>query len=314
MAPYAIGRLHTELVQAILSEPQDLIYAGTSGAIAAALEASRRSGAPCGIDFEDFHCGEQEVGQPGAVLDAMAGILMESASRDAAFLTAGSSAIADACGERFGRRPIAIHNVFPLPVDRPATRRAEGPLRLYWFSQTIGPYRGLEDVVVATGRARLRAELHLRGVSVAGYLEQLGALAMAHAPNLRIVVHAPASPDRMVDACRSFDVGIASEQGHIPNRALALTNKALTYPLAGLAIAITNTPGQRQLACDAGEGCVTYVPGDVDRLADGLARWASDARALIRAKDASWSAARGRWHWEHRDEREALLDAVRRVM
>ena len=35
-------------------------------------------------------------------------MLMESASRDAAFLTAGSAAIADACGERFGRRPMVL--------------------------------------------------------------------------------------------------------------------------------------------------------------------------------------------------------------
>jgi glycosyltransferase involved in cell wall biosynthesis len=314
LAPYAVGRLHSELVTAILAEPHDLIYAGTSGAIGAALAAARIAGVPCGVDFEDFHCGEQEIGPEGAALDALAGEMMAAASREAAFLTAGSAAIADACDERFGRRPTPIHNVFPLPIAAPAIARRDGPLRLYWFSQTIGPYRGLEDVIVAAGRAGIDAELHLRGLEMPGYRASLKRLAATHAPRLRVEVHAPASPDEMIDACRPFDVGIATEQGHIPNRALALTNKALTYPLAGLALAITETPGQRQLARDAGEGALAYRPGDIDGLADGLSRWASDAPRLRRAKDAAWAAARRRWHWEHGDERDALLRLVGGVL
>jgi glycosyltransferase involved in cell wall biosynthesis len=310
LAPYAVGRMHTELVSAILERPHDLIYAGTSGAIAAALDASRIGGAPCAIDFEDFHCGEQERGPQGAALDDMAATVMARASCRAAFLTAGSAAIADACDARFGRRPIPIHNVFPLPPTEPATTRSSGPLRLYWFSQTIGPYRGLEDVVAAAGRSGIECELHLRGVAIREYVGELEALVAADAPRLRLVFHHPESPERMVDLCRAFDVGIASEQGHIQNRALALANKALTYPLAGLAMLMTDTPGQRRLAADASEGAWTYSPGDVDRLAEGLSRWAASDDALRRAKEASWEAARQRWHWEHREERDALLNAV----
>lgn len=314
LGPYAVGRMHPQLVKAILKEPQDLIYAGTSGTIAAALEASRVTGTPCGIDFEDFHCGEQERGRVGAALDEIAGTLMAAASQRAAFVTAGSAAIADACESRFGRRPIPIHNVFALPSFEPETTRRAGPLRLYWFSQTIGPYRGLEDVIVAAGRAGVDCELHLRGVAMSTYVAELEALVERCAPRLRLIVHGPESPERMVEACRAFDVGIATEQAHIPNRALALTNKALTYPLAGLAMVMTDTPGQRALAQDAGEGAWTYAPGDVDRLAEGLARWATSDAALGRAKEASWNAARCRWHWEHQAERGALLKLVGGVL
>ena len=79
--------------------------------------------------------------------------------------------------------------------------------------------------------------------------------------------------------------------------------------LAGLAVVFTDTPGQRRLAIDLGEGAILYPPGDVAALAAGLTRWASDKDLLGRARAAAWQAARRRWHWEHREERGALLDA-----
>src|SRR5262245_42551851 len=81
----------------------------------------------------------------------------------------------------------------------------------------------------------------------AGYLEQLSALA-ASQPTAVSVVHAPpASPDAMVDLARGFDVGLALEQASPRNRQLCLTNKAFTYILAGVPVAMTDTPGQHPL-------------------------------------------------------------------
>jgi glycosyltransferase involved in cell wall biosynthesis len=114
----------------------------------------------------------------------------------------------------------------------------------------------------------------------------------------------------MVDLCRGYDVGLSLEQGHVQNHALCLGNKALTYVLAGLAIVLTATPGQQPLAADLGEGALVYAPGDVATLAKGLRRWADDRAMLARARAAAWRGARERWHWEHHDERGALLAAV----
>jgi hypothetical protein len=73
---------------------------------------------------------------------------------------------------------------------------------------------------------------------------------------------------------------------------------------------LTDTPGQRPLADDLGSDAIVYAPGEIERLADGLAQWAGDRRALARAKAASWEAARCRWHWEHPLERDQLLSAI----
>src|SRR4029077_16230476 len=144
--------------------------------------------------------------------------------------------------------------------------RDEG-LKLYWFSQTIGPGRGLEDAVEAMGRAGIPGELHLRGRAIPEYLEGLRGKPAVSAPSLALVHHPPAPPDAMVQLGQRFDVGLALEPGFSQNNRLAVSNKALTYVLSGLAVAITDTPGQRPLALDLGEGALLYAPGDVDSLA-----------------------------------------------
>jgi hypothetical protein len=310
VAAHALGRVHRELVRAILRQPSDLIYGGQRGAIAAVVEASRLSSVPCGVDFEDFHCEEDEPAE-GRLRNDLSALIMREALTRAAFTTAGSAAIADACAERFGVRPLPINNVFHLPLA-PALDRAPGPLRLYWFSQTIGGGRGLEDVVDAVGIARIPCELNLRGLPATGYVESLRARAAACAPALKIEVHEPGDPDRMIEHCRGFDAGISAEQGHIQNRRINLSNKALTYPLAGLALVLTRTDGHRPLIADMCGMAAVYEPGDVGALADGLARW-GDERELRRARAAAWDAAVRRWHWEHPLERDALLARVRQV-
>ena len=311
LAARAYARAHTELLRAALQQPADLYYGGTSGALAAVAAAARRARVPYALDLEDFHSGESDDPAAAPLVHALARGIERAILPRAAFLTASSAAIGRAYAERYGVRPVLVHNAFSLPDRAPELGPAAGSgLKLYWFGQTIGPGRGLEDAVRAVGLAGISAELHLRGLAVPGYLDSLGRLGGDAAPRLAIIHHAPASPDRMVELCRGYDVGLALEQGHIANRAWCLTNKAFTYILAALAVAFTDTPGQRRLALDLAEGAILYRPADVAALAAGLRRWEADRGLLLRAKAAAWEAARRRWHWEHREERGALLDAV----
>jgi hypothetical protein len=312
VAARAIGRAHDELLDAILRNPGDLIYGGTRGAIAAIVEASRSSGVPCGVDFEDFHCGEDEPAGDGAVRNALSAGIMRDAVAHAAFVTAGSAAIADACETAFARRPIPIDNVFTLP-GAPVRTTTHGAPRLYWFSQTIGPGRGIEEVIEAAGRADVPAELHLRGVADQDYAAALERRAWLNARRLSVRIHAPAPPNQMVALCEAYDAGLSVEHDRVPNRGLCLPNKALVYPLAGLALILTTTAGQSPLVADTHGHAVTYRPGDVDALADGMTRLC-DPFWRRQAQDAAWEAARTRWHWDHPLEREALVAAVERAL
>jgi glycosyltransferase involved in cell wall biosynthesis len=294
LAAEAYGRVNAELVRAAAAEPADLVYGCTGMGMAVAAEAARRLRVPWAVDLEDFHSGE-------GGLDELAERIERDVLPGAAFATAGSAAIAAAYADKYGISPVPIDNVFPLSEKRlQPVAIFLGGLRCYWFSQTIGPGRGLETAVAALAQVP-GAELHLLGRPAGNYLEELSGRGVP------VIHHPPAPPDQMVARCRDFDVGLAVEELQPRNRALCLTNKAFAYLAAGLPIAFTDTPGQRALALDVGEAAFLAPPGDAAALAAGLRRWADDRDALLRASAAASTAFTRRWHWEHPDERGALV-------
>jgi glycosyltransferase involved in cell wall biosynthesis len=308
VAVRAFSRSHDELVAALTSARADFVYGGTAGALAAAAEAGRRLDMPFALDLEDFHRGEDD--REDSLGNRLAARIEDATLDRAAFLTAGSAAIARAYAEDPRLDPLPIHNTFPLPRREPDAAVSAGPLRLYWFSQGVGPGRGLEDVVRAAGECGIAAQLHLRGRAVAGYLHRLRALAAAVAPKLSIHHEEPGAPDAMVDLCRGYDVGLSPEQPTNANKDLCLGNKVFTYLLAGLPVVLTTTTAQSELAADLREAAFVYTPGDTTSLAKALRRWDEDRTALAAAGRAAWAAARRRWHWEHPSERGTLLDLV----
>ena len=50
--------------------------------------------------------------------------------------------------------------------------------------------------------------------------------------------------------------------------------------LAGVAVAMTDTPGQHALGVDLGGAAALVPPGDVDALASAFGQWAEDPAAL----------------------------------
>jgi len=310
IAARAFGRVHSALVRAILETPADLIYGGTTGALAAIAEAGRRSRTPYAVDLEDLHSAET-LGADQGLVDALAARIERTVLAGAAFATTSSEEIAAAYEAKYGAAPAVIHNTFPLPPRAPDfARDAASPLRVYWFSQTIGPGRGLEQAVAALGRAGIAAELTLLGRPHDGFLDALGGAARAQAPRVALVHRNPVPPDAMIDCARGHDVGLALDHGAPLNRELCITNKALTYILAGVPVLMADTRGQRALGLDLGRGAALVDPRDVGALAGAFSAWAGNAAALDCAKRTAWSAAARRWHWEHDSERGVLYRLV----
>jgi len=303
----AYSRVHDELVKAIVAEPADLIYAGTTGALAAAAESAGRLGVPYGLDLEDFHSGEHVDGED-PVFSALAERIEERILNDAAFLTAGSPMIADAYAVRYGVEPRAVHNTFSRQFAPPLATDSRGPVRLYWFSQTLGCGRGLEDVVRGLGASGVAAELHLRGRAVPEFVDRLQRLRAAEAPALKLVVHEPSAPDDMVSSAHGYDLGLACEEPTSANRRLCLTNKIFTYLAAGLPEALSDTPAQTRLAADLGAAAFVYQAGHPEALAAHLRVWANEPDRRDAARIAARAAADRRWHWEHPEDRGAVLE------
>jgi hypothetical protein len=115
----------------------------------------------------------------------------------------------------------------------------------------------------------------------------------------------------MVPLCEPHDIGLAIEEGQTLSHRNSLSNKALTYILAGLAMVLTDTEGQRELADGLGEeGALLYREGDHGTLARGLSRWYYEPERLLAARRAAWRAATRQWHWEHASQRGRLMAAV----
>lgn len=308
----ATARVGPELIRAISEMPSDLIYGGTSNALGVVAEAADAVKTPFALDLEDFHTAEMPDNSQNRRAHALIGEIERRTLKRAAFLTTSSTPIADAYRERYGISPEVIHNVFRLPTKAPTfSPPADGVLRLIWFSQTIGPGRGLEEVIAAAGQLEQPIRIGLLGTPTEFSRSLVASAALAH-PQLRVGLLSPRSPAEVLSECHRWDVGLAVEPGFSLNNLLATSNKLLTYPLAGLAIVATDTPGQREPAGEMAEGIFYYRPGDVRSLAEGLRRWAVDPDALVAAKRANWSAAVRRWHWDHPAEKGVLLAAVER--
>jgi glycosyltransferase involved in cell wall biosynthesis len=304
----AIGRAHDELARAAAAAPADFVYGGTTGALAAVAESADRLRAPFALDLEDFHSAEGG-GADGARLGALVERVEHDVLGRARFLTASSPMIAAAYEQKYGVTPITVHNTFPLAPPRPTANHG-GPLRLYWFSQTLGPGRGLNELVRALALLATPVELHLRGRPKGDYVAELAAEQRVIAPRVALRLHDPAAPDDMVRLAQDYDAGFSGEERDVFNHRLCLGNKIFTYLAAGTPVILSRTPAQTALAADIGRAALTYECGDVAGLAKILAPLAADVESRQEARAAAGAAAERRWHWEHPADRGALVGAV----
>jgi glycosyltransferase involved in cell wall biosynthesis len=201
--------------------------------------------------------------------------------------------------------PLVLYNVFPLyladGMSAPRMRPENPNLKLHWFSQTIGPGRGIEEAVEAAGLLGPGVELHLRGNPSKGYQETLERMALQH--KAALTLHAQVDHDVLIGAMQGFDVGLALERPEHTNYSLTVTNKIFSYLLAGMAVAATDTPGQREVLKEFPSAGFLYPGGSPSALAEGLRKWLLDRYALREAQQAAWDAAREKYCWDVEQEK-----------
>lgn len=312
----AISKHWPSLVSEASREPADVVIGHHAPALPAAARAARRLGARLVFDFEDLHVGN--LGDSAA--DAAEARLIAAIDRAylprCALTLASSESIAAEVARRYGvSRPVPILNTFPLDSVRACTARrdrvSDAP-SFYWFSQVVGPRRGLEEAVAALARADVEAELHLRGAAYGDFAGELRRLAASLGMRASLHFHELAPPGELVAIAAQHDVGLALEQDWSLNARLALSNKLLTYLVAGNAVLATDTPGQRE-ALDAAPGAaLAYRAGDVAALAEHMRLLATDRAALESSRRAARAAAVRRFAWEH--DRTTLVAAVESVV
>lgn len=305
-----------ELIRAALAIPADLYIAHYPPALPAAALAARRHGAAYGFDAEDFHLGDVPADRRHAFQRRLLRAIEARWLPDCALLTAASPGIAEAYAATYGLpEPTVLRNVFPLAQAPPGPTPC-GSLQprpsLYWFSQTIGPERGLECAVQAVALARCRPHLHLRGFLSSTYRDQLLHLARQLGVESQLHFHAPAPPEQMERLAAGYDAGLVAETGRTPNRRIALTNKLFTYALAGLPMLLSDIPAHRRLQAEAGQAVRLFRREDPASLAEAIDGWlGASPTVLAGARAAAYQLGQQRWNWER--ERWQLLQAIEAV-
>jgi glycosyltransferase involved in cell wall biosynthesis len=300
------------LTRAACATPADLYIAHNLAALPAAYRAARKHGARLGFDAEDFHSGELNDTPEHAMRIRLTREIERRYLPRCDYLTAASPGIARAYADTCGvALPAVVLNVFPKD-DAPAAPTEKGTVQpspsLYWFSQTIGPDRGLETVIEAIARSRSRPTLFLRGNPAAGYAQALTSLAEKLAIGDRLRFLPPAPPGEMVRLAAGYDIGLATEVGTTRNRDICLTNKIFTYLLAGIPVLATDTSAQSEIAMAATGAVFVYRQRDALALAARLDELLTSQHALATARNAAWRWGRQRFNWD--TEQRTFLEVV----
>jgi glycosyltransferase involved in cell wall biosynthesis len=205
-----------------------------------------------GVDFEDWFSEDllpaDRANRPIKQLKTLEARLI----RECKYCLTTSHAMADAMATAYNAlKPTVIYNSFPWAereqIDHQVRDRQNLTLlSLHWFSQTIGPGRGLETLFQALPQLNQPVEVHLRGNLPQRYNQWLKALIPAEWQNYTFI-H-PVVPNAiLLSRIAEHDVGLALEDSSISSRNLTVTNKIFQYLQAGLAVVATDTAGQKEV-------------------------------------------------------------------
>ncbi|MDF5717772.1 MAG: glycosyltransferase [Rhizonema sp. NSF051] len=256
-----------------------------------------------GVDFEDWFSEDllpkDRVIRPIKHLK----VLESRLARKCSYCLTTSDAMAEALIEAYQvPKPMTIYNSFPWAersqIDHQKGDRYNLNLpSIHWFSQTIGPRRGLETLFQALPKLKTPVEIHLRGNypdSYRQYFEPLVPTEWHH----RLFIHPTVSNVELLSRIAEHDIGLALEFTDIPSRNLTVTNKLFQYIQAGLAVIATDTVGQREIFSQRPEIGRLIPSNNPSILAQALNDLLDSPDKLKAAKDAAIRAAKEQFCWE----------------
>jgi glycosyltransferase involved in cell wall biosynthesis len=299
---WQMGQAVAGLARAARRSPADLFIAHSEAGMVVAKDLHLR-GRSVGLDMEDWFSEdllpEARRTRPLKLLRTTERYLLQNAVHS----SCPSHAMSEALAREYGcRAPVVVYNAFPWDsrrgLDGLRKDRFEGESRsIHWYSQTLGPGRGLEDLFAALPHLRHDVAIHLRGRQTRGFAEWMHAR-VPERWRATIRLHDIVESEELLSRIAEHDIGFAGEQTFCRSRDLTVTNKILHYLLGGLAVVASDTTGQREVAAAAPGAVTLYAAGNAAALAAALDRLLSSPGTLQQAKAAALRAAQGPFCWE----------------
>lgn len=291
-----------QLLRRALLSSADLYIAHSEVGLYAARALHRR-GRRIGVDMEDWFSEdlppESRCGRPVDLLKELEQYVL----RHAVHATCTSAAMSSALAIRYRcPPPRVIYNAFPWKSRKSMDgqtkdRASDSPPSIHWYSQTLGPDRGLETLMAALPQMKADAQVHLRGRGSSAYRDVLYRLLPA-AYRSRVHFHEPVAGPELLSRIAEHDIGFSGERSSIPSRDLTVTNKILHYLLAGLPVVASDTSGNREIAARAPEAVFLWPEEKSDELASRIDSLLLDPDRLNSAKSTALRVAEKTFCWE----------------
>lgn len=282
-----------------------LVLGHNPGALPVLNQWTNMTGGPVLFDAEDHHSGECPTGSREQ--RRMAEFEQRHLS-EFQWMTAASPLIGSAYLERFPHLHVAtVNNAFDTRLQPGFNTLPHAPLKLIWFSQVVGPDRGIQQVLRHLSTLKkLRMDITLVGSCDA---DTKGAIEACITSDLhRIRWMPPCSEPDLMRVIAEHHIGLAIEPGFSPNNLIARSNKLYTYPLCGCWTLASRTVGQVQFYDEHPELGETLDLTDGASWTKRLTELSSSLETLTEQRNKVWTLAKEELNWE--TESQKLLTLV----
>jgi glycosyltransferase involved in cell wall biosynthesis len=212
-------------------------------------------------------------------------------------------------------RPLILYNVFPASerakIDKKVKDRQDvSKISLIWFSQTIGPGRGLEYLIEALRLVSTPIELHLRGNCHPEYRKLLQ-INLPKEVGHTLYIHELVPNEEILSRLCEHDIGLALEPKTPLNKDLTISNKIFHYLLAGIPVIASDTLGQMEVAEKAPEAVFIFKNTAIEELACKINLLVGNRALLVEAKGKALEAASNIFCWEKQEA--IIIEAVKKI-
>lgn len=291
---------------AAIARAPDVIHCHDTNTLGIGAAAARALGVPYVYDAHELYPDSlmQRPFQRTPLVQGYLRSLERHVVPSAAAVITVSDGLAEVLRERFGVEPVVVSNSPDLkPVaDRSLLKRELGLDRdtvvaLYQGGIMIG--RAVDELVDAIANV---PGLHLVVQGTGDYEPGTRARVADRGIEERVTFMGQVPYERLFELTCGADIGTVFLDGITLNHKLAWTNRMFMYLMAGIPIAATDLPGAAAVIGPSEAGLLA-APGDVDAMADVLARLASDSDLRQQMGARGRKLAEDRFNWQHEEQK-----------
>ncbi|WP_026899004.1 glycosyltransferase family protein [Daejeonella oryzae] len=243
LTPILINRFYAWQLKKAIDCKADLYIAHYPDSLAIAARAAKINKALFAYDAEDFHRGEDI---PQEMIKAVS-LLENRLLKLASYISAASPLIAEEYRKLVPDvKVVSVENMFPSKNQTPFVELSHNPIKFFWFSQTIGPKRGLEEFISIIKLLGIEyIQLTLLGNCDNHFKTQLQKKWLNSSLNPESLNFVETLPEKDIfRLAATHHFGLALEIPYSINRNICLTNKIYTYILSGNFLILSKTKAQ----------------------------------------------------------------------